>query len=248
LYTKEYADGTTTDLTLYVDDAFVTTDAENKALADLHKLDERFGGTLKENPEYFLGLNIHYGGVGHVRLSCATYIGTLRKRFPVDQMVASRRDVEVPCDKELTDIYEKAVSAIFDQNAHAELLRRYGTKVGSLIYLVPTARCDVAATIGLLARCLTFPTVEMENAADRCLRYLYNTATLGIAFDGSQGATMVAHSDSDWALRHSTTGYLLHHGSLVGPPIGYVGANVSTVSRSHRVKQRLWQHLKQLPR
>eukprot|EP00962_Isochrysis_galbana_P001536 scaffold396_cov127-Isochrysis_galbana.AAC.6 len=61
----------------------------------------------------------------------------------------------------------------------------------------------------------------MENAADRCLRYLYNTATLGIAFDGSQGATMVAHSDSDWALRHSTTGYLLHHGSLVGPPIGY---------------------------
>eukprot|EP00962_Isochrysis_galbana_P001524 scaffold395_cov133-Isochrysis_galbana.AAC.4 len=49
----------------------------------------------------------------------------------------------------------------------------------------------------------------MENAADRCLRYLYNTATLGVAFDGSQEATMVAHSDSDWALRHSTTGYCI---------------------------------------
>ena len=112
------------------------------------------------------------------------------------------------------DGHGSGVSAIFDQNADAKLLRRYGTKVGSLIYLVPTARCDVAATIGLLARCLTcFPTVEMENAADRCLRYLYNTATLGIAFDGSQGATMVAHSDSDWALRHSTTGYCItHHG------------------------------------
>jgi hypothetical protein len=37
------------------------------------------------------------------------------------------------------------------------LLRRpgsYETKVGSFIYLVPTGRCDVAATICIFARCL----------------------------------------------------------------------------------------------
>lgn len=56
LYTKEYHDHTTIDLTLYVDDAFITTDAGDLALEDIRRLDNRFGGTLKEDPEYFLGL------------------------------------------------------------------------------------------------------------------------------------------------------------------------------------------------
>lgn len=162
-------------------------------------------------------------------------------------MTASRRDVEVPCDKGLTEMYEKAVSATFDRSASAKLLQRYGTKVGSLIYLVPTARCDVAATIGLLARCLTFPTIEMDHAAYRCLRYLYQTATLGIAFDGSQGATLIAYSDSDWALRHSTTGYCI---TVAGGPVDrwVTAANDSIVSRSHPVKLKLWRRRKRPPR
>ncbi len=65
-----------------------------------------------------------------------------------------------------------------------DLLQRYGIKVGSLIYLVPTARCDAAATIGILARCLSFPTTQMEKEADCRLRYIYSTSNLGIIFDG----------------------------------------------------------------
>jgi len=58
----------------------------------------------------------------------------------------------------------------------------------------------------------------MDREADRCLRYLYATADLGITFDGTKGSELEAYSDSDWAVRHSTTGYCL---LLAGGPIGY---------------------------
>lgn len=208
LYTKEYPDQTTIDLTLYVDDAFITTDAGDLALKDIQLLDARFGGTLKEDPEYFLGLNVHYEGQAQIRLSCVTYIRTLENRFPPAEMSKDRRDASIPCDDNLLKAYERAIeSKALGGPCDPMLLKTYGTKVGSLIYLVPTARCDVAATIGILARCLTFPTEEMDREADRCLRYLYSTADLGIAFDGSKGSTRTAYSDSDWAVRHSTLHY-----------------------------------------
>ena len=58
----------------------------------------------------------------------------------------------------------------------------------------------------------------MEKEADRCLRYIYSTSNLGIVFDGSKGAALTAYSDSDWAVRHSTTGFCI---IFAGAPIGY---------------------------
>jgi hypothetical protein len=135
-------------------------------------------------------------------------------------MDKERRDITIPSDKSLLEAYEDALKANINKERaiDPDLLRRYGTKVGSLIYLVPTARCDAAATIGILARCLSFPTIQMEKEADRCLRYIYSTSNLGIVFDGSKGAALTAYSDSDWAVRHSTTGFCI---IFAGAPIGY---------------------------
>jgi hypothetical protein len=144
-------------------------------------------GTLKENPEYFLGLNIHYEGLGKIRLSCVTYTETLKAKYPLERMTKSRRDVKIPCDDQLLKEYEIALLHKAESPVDPELLRSHGSKVGSLIYLVPTVRCDVAATIGILARCLTFPTVGMDVEADRCSRYLYDSIDLGITFDGTKG-------------------------------------------------------------
>ena len=58
LFVKTYSDGTMLDLTLYVDNIFATTDADELAIADLEELNKRFAGMLQENPEFFLGLNI----------------------------------------------------------------------------------------------------------------------------------------------------------------------------------------------
>ena len=61
----------------------------------------------------------------------------------------------------------------------------------------------------MCARCLTFPTAEMSEAADRCIAYMAQTADRGITFDaGASGDALLyeAYSDSDWSVSHSTTG------------------------------------------
>ena len=48
--------------------------------------------------------------------------------------------------------------------ADAAMRVEYPSKVGALIYCVPASRLDCAYAIGVLARCLTFPTPEMDAA------------------------------------------------------------------------------------
>ena len=76
-------------------------------------------------------------------------------------MDKERRDITVPSKKSLLKAYKDTLKANIkkERAIDPDLLRRYGTKVGSLIYLVPMARCDAAATIGILARCLSFPAI-----------------------------------------------------------------------------------------
>ncbi len=57
----------------------------------------------------------------------------------------------------------------------------------------------------------------MEKEADCCLRYIYSTSNIGIVFDEAKGTALTAYSDSNWAVRHSTTGYCI---IFAGAPIG----------------------------
>jgi hypothetical protein len=111
LYIKTYSDGTTLDLTLYVDNIFATTEADKLADADVKELNERFPGTLQENPKFFLGLNIKYVGLGRIKLSCKKYINTLEGRFPAELMDKEKRDITVPSEKLLLEAYEDALKA-----------------------------------------------------------------------------------------------------------------------------------------
>ena len=91
----------------------------------------------------------------------------------------------------------------------ADLIKRYGGKVGALIYTSPTTRVDTCCAIGRLARALTFPTPELEQLADNVIVYMAQHASEGITFDGNaDGASVLrGYSDSDWAVGHSTTGW-----------------------------------------
>ena len=75
----------------------------------------------------------------------------------------------MPADDQLRKLYEAAHASRLEGTIDASLRERYGGKVGALLYVAPGCRADVAAACGLLARALTFPTVELEACAD-CLR------------------------------------------------------------------------------
>ena len=68
-----------------------------------------------------------------------------------------------------------------------------------------------------MSRAQTFPTDALEAHVDRIIVYLAQTADLGVTFDGSiaNAGVMHAESDSDWAVGHSTTGFVIFFGGAV---------------------------------
>ena len=63
----------------------------------------------------------------------------------------------------------------------------------------------------MLARCLTFPTPELDEAADKVIAYLHQHRHEAVVFrkDVQRGAAPVAYSDSDWGVHPSTTGWVI---------------------------------------
>eukprot|EP00965_Chrysotila_dentata_P100198 3309560-Pleurochrysis_carterae.AAC.1 len=52
----------------------------------------------------------------------------------------------------------------------------------------------------------------MDEHADRVPAYMAQTADEGIEFKAGGGVQLVAYSDSDWAISHSTTGFYITFG------------------------------------
>ena len=68
-------------------------------------------------------------------------------------------------------------------------------------------RPDIAYAVGMLCRCMSCPSSELLEAARRVLYYLESTASLGLTYSADQ-AQLYGMSDSDWATKHSTTGWV----------------------------------------
>ena len=139
----------------------------------------------------------------------------LRQRSYIDRMCAlhlpeeSEKDwkrVKVPC----TDALPRAVSdaqASSSEPRDADLVKRYQSLVGALNYCATNTRPDIAFSVGYLSRALSCPTEELESAALRVLRYLGAHRDYGLFYDSCDDR-LVGRSDSDWAVRHSTTGFV----------------------------------------
>ena len=94
------------DITVYVDDIFVTTDAGQAANYDLDAIHKKFGTTQGE-PGYFLGLNITYVGLGKIHLSSRTYVKNLEKRWA--EAFTGEKPI-IPGDARLVKDYEQALN------------------------------------------------------------------------------------------------------------------------------------------
>eukprot|EP00966_Prymnesium_polylepis_P335474 7390834-Prymnesium_polylepis.1 len=67
---------------------------------------------------------------------------------------------DVPSTKALFKAYETALKR--EHTPSAALSSSYASKVGAMIFAAPAARFECAYSIGICARCLTFPTPEMD--------------------------------------------------------------------------------------
>jgi hypothetical protein len=120
-----------------------------------------------------------------------------------------------------------------DQSIHA-----YQARIGSLIYAAINTRPDIARATNKLAEFMMNPSTEHIAAADRIIRYLYDTRYLAIQYSQNTDTAEVTpdlHCSTDAAYaddiptRKSTEGYLF---KLFGGPIDWRSTKQKQVTRS----------------
>ena len=125
-------------------------------------------------------------------------------------MPAKVQSNKTPCDYELPLHVANALPST--DTPDAEEVRRYQSICGALLYASTNTRPDLAFATGMLCRAMSRPTPELFAAAMRVLGYAYRTRRLGLRFSPSS-ASLSGMSDSDWAVKHSTSGYVFLMGS-----------------------------------
>ena len=146
---------------------------------------------------------------GFVVLRQRTYIEKLMTIFAADEPLKGRLTREQsPCDENLPTLVADALAQ--PQPPPPQLLKKYQSIVGALMYCSTQTRPDVAFAVGMLARAMGKPTPQLYAAALRVLYYLDHHKHVGLRFQPGT-APMSGMSDSDWAVKHSTSGSVFHY-------------------------------------
>eukprot|EP00965_Chrysotila_dentata_P031217 1039295-Pleurochrysis_carterae.AAC.1 len=74
---------------------------------------------------------------------------------------------------------------------------------------------------------MSCPTPDMMAAAKRVLYYLSHHRSVGLRYARADGLPFTGFSDSDWAMRHSTSG----HARIASLPSGDATGNTALVWR-----------------
>jgi hypothetical protein len=165
-----------------------------------------------------LSVEISQEDDGHVSLRQTNYILKMMRTYAPDgvpsssfgkgYLLKSHSAGRVPADAELPRMVLEAV----EQNAvdvDPRLLKDYQSLCGALLYCAVNTRPDVAFAVGMLCRAMGKPTPALYHQALRVLYYLHHHQHVGLRYGASEfEMDLSGMSDSDWATRHSTTGFV----------------------------------------
>ena len=191
----------------YVDDlcTLYTYDDEHSLYALFAKqLQERFSVEDEGDLHDLLGIEFRFESDGCIVLHQQTYVEKLAADFFPDGVPATAQANKPPCDTTLPLHVAEAMS--LTDEIDGALLKRYQSLVGALLYCSGNTRPDVAFAVGMLCRAMSRPTPELHADALRVLGYLYRNRHLGLRYQADQ-LPLAGQSDSDWSVKHSTTGW-----------------------------------------
>ena len=143
------------------------------------------------------------------------YIDKLVGIHAPDGIPASHQSTKTPCDEDIRQQIADALS--YKDDVDPALLRRYQALVGALLYCATNTRPDIAYAVAMLCRAMSCPTEELYASALRVLYYLHRTPPRSwpIRYEGDE-LPMHGFTDSDWDVRHSTSGFVstLHRAAI----------------------------------
>ena len=145
-----------------------------------------------------------------MELKQTKYIEKLAAEHFPDGIPTTAQQNKVPCDRDLPAMVN--IALVNDVPPDAELLRQYQSLCGGLLYASTNTRPDIAFSTGMLCRAMGRPTPELLERSKRVLGYLYRTRHIGLRYEASK-SHLEGFSDSDWGVKHSTSGHVFRLGS-----------------------------------
>lgn len=212
---------------VYVDDGRTWDNCAAVCDGFYERLKTRFSITMDAGTHFMIGMDIDFGE-GWLKISSSTYIMNMCEKW-LDFPIAEYDHVGTPGHPQLLELYETAFLTRGD--TPPELGTRYRSLVGALIFPAPTTRSDCLYVVGILARAMDCATEDMFKAAILCLIFMGQTRDDGITYvrDAPFGRRYVHWSDSDWAVRRSTSGGT---GQLAGATVQAMSRKQDCVSGS----------------
>ena len=191
----------------YVDDLFILYNEDDKdSLYSQFTSDLSKRWDVDDEGEVSDLLNVEISrNDGGATLKQTTYIEKLVKTWLPDGVPTSFQFNSAPHSE---DIQAKVLDALSTTDPpDPDLLKRYQSLVGSLLYAATNTRPDIAYSVSMLCRAMARPTPALFDAGLRIICYLFRHRHIGLFYESGK-STLSGMSDADWAVKHSTSGFV----------------------------------------
>ena len=212
-------DGSTRDewlmLGCYVDDLFTlySHDDEHSLYRRFIKdLDARWSVEDEGEVSDLLGVEIASEG-NVVSLKQTAYIEKMAKNQFGDDIPPDCKAFNVPYvfEGSTATLAQVIADALSDDRVRSpEEIKAYQSIVGALLYAATHTRPDIAYAVGMLCRAMGSPSPDSMLAARHVLAYLYYSRHIGLRYERDH-RPLSGKTDSDWAVKHSTSGFVFHY-------------------------------------
>ena len=145
-----------------------------------------------------------------MQLSQGNYIDKLVETYLPDGVPDSFGANIVPADANLPSLVDSALAS--ETAPDPSEVRAFQAIVGSLLYCATHTRPDIAYAVAMLCRGMSRPTPDLMDAARRVICYLFRHRNIALTYSRNS-SPLDGYTDSDWAVRHSTSGSVFFYSS-----------------------------------
>ena len=175
----------------------------NQLRADWEVVDE---GPMED----LLGIECTSNSDESITLHQTKYINSMLNRFFTEKERSGLKKASTPYTTNLAQsVIEALEGSTADNPAHPEIVKEYQRMVGSLMYCCTATRPDLAYAVHQHCRALSRPTPELMAELRVTFSYLNQHSSLGLTFEAGRRHELSGYSDSDWAIKNSTSGWVV---------------------------------------
>ena len=166
---------------------------------------------VDEGPmEDLLGIECSTNSDGSITLHQNKYINSMINRFFTPEERGSLKKVSIPYTSNLAQLVIEALDgSTASEPGYPELVKEYQRMVGSLMYCCTATRPDLAYAVHQHCRALSRPTPELVAELRVTFSYLNQHPSIGLTFEAGRKHELSGYSDSDWAIKNSTSGWVI---------------------------------------